>query len=362
MSVSRQKFLTHQDAALFNKNVILNFIKHNAPVSRTDIWERLNLSRASVTMIIKQFIEAGLVCETGTGESRGGRKPSFLEFNANAGYILVFDWHSKTLFITDLNSEVIYHRVLQLINTDSPEVFVSTLKNEIESVKKTQRFHEKRVLGLGLIMPGLLDASKGIVMLSTEQGWRDVNIKKMVENATNIMTWLEADGNMHAYGELLYGAGEGVKDLILFEIEEDGIGSALILNGELQRGSFNMIGEIGHIRLFENGPMCSCGKAGCLQAFIKDSIKRDSYHEMVKYIGIGLSILINILDPKVVILSGKVIEKEDQHFIEEIRCAAMKNVLDGSTREVCIEKSILGHQARVKGISDLIFSMNFKEI
>jgi DNA-binding MarR family transcriptional regulator len=90
---TENKFLTHQNAAILNKNAVLNYIRWKAPISRTEILESMGLSRASVTQIIKQLIEQGLVYETGSGESRCGRKPCYLEFNANYKQTVIFDQH-----------------------------------------------------------------------------------------------------------------------------------------------------------------------------------------------------------------------------------------------------------------------------
>ena len=365
MTDDSAKFLSHQNAAALNRNAILNYIKNNAPISRTDIWEKMGLSRASVTQIIKQLIDKGFVFETGTGESRGGRKPSFLEFSANARNVLAFDWHLKTLFLINLNSDIVFSKSLALTNTMNANNFVFILSQSIQEIIKAQRLDHEKILGLGLIMPGLIDSTKGIIMLSIEQNWKDISLVEMLEKATGINTILEADGNMQALGEFINRAERDVKDFVLFEIEEDGVGTAQIFNGELQRGSNNMSGEIGHIILNSAGPQCSCGKKGCIEAFIKSAIRKKSNNwkdEASVYIGQAISIIINLLDPKVIVLSGNVVDKGGDDFLLKIRSLAMENVINAEKRDIKIEKSITGRYAGVKGICSLIYDSNFKEL
>lgn len=365
MLASKTKFLTHQDAAVLNKNAILNYIKNNGPVSRTDIWERMGLSRASVTQIIKQLIEQGFVSEGGTGESRGGRKPSYIEFNPNTKYIIAFDWHSKSLFLTNLNSDIICKKAISLTAQIKPDDFIITLKKAIDEVKKNQNLKNINILGIGLVMPGLIDSYNGAVMLSSELGWKDVNIRDMMGKITEIRTVVEADGNMWALGEYYYGIGQKAKNFILMEVEEEGMGTALILNGELQKGSNNLSGEIGHIKFTEERCICSCGKKGCLEAILRELLKKDKSNwsdEVAKYVALAVAIVINILDPKIVVLSGAVIEQGGEVLVSKIRDIAFKNILNVEEREVRIEKSLLGHLGGVKGICGLIYNLNFSEI
>lgn len=355
-------FLTHQNAATLNRNMVLNYIKNNAPVSRTDIWEKIGLSRASATQIIKQLIEQGFVYEKGEGESRGGRKPCYLEFNSSARNIIVFDWHLKTLFLCNLNSDLIFRRSVSMENHASPNEFLDKITTSVNEIIKTQKLDLDKIIGFGLVMPGMIDPYSGTIILSSEQKWENVNLMKMIEDATRISTAIETEGNMLALGEFLYGLGKEAKDFVMLDIEEDGMGSALILGGQLQRGSNNMSGEIGHISLSLEGPKCSCGKKGCIEAFLKAALRKKSSswkEEAASYIGLALSIVVNILDPKIAVLSGSIIEKSPEEFIASIRNATIGNVLKAENRNIRIEKSLLGKEARVKGICGLIYEKNF---
>lgn len=365
MARENTKFLTHQSAGVLNKNAILNYIKNNAPVSRTDIWQKMNLSRASVTQIIKQLMEQGFVFETGVGQSRGGRKPCFLGFNENASNILVFNWHLKTLYLTDLNSNIIDSSVLAMPANIKPEDYAVKLDNSVKDIMKCHKLNTQKIMGIGLIMPGIIDVEKGIVLYSVEHNWRNVSLREMVEKSTGMKTIVETDGNMNVLGECICGDGRNIKDFVLFEIEEEGLGIGLILNGELLRGSNNMIGEIGHIKVSEFGLTCRCGNEGCLESKIKELLSRKEGNwmcEVANYIGTAASIIINMLDPKLIVFSGAVVDKLGDCFINEVRNVAFESVLNRKHREVEIKRSLLGEKASLKGMCKRIYDINFSEI
>ena len=106
-------FLSHSDAAQRNRNSILHYIKRHQPLSRTDIWEGMHISRASVTQVIRQLEESGLILEAGVGRSTGGRKPQYLTFNGAAKKFYAFDWMSRQLFLLDLDGRILCEQSVQ---------------------------------------------------------------------------------------------------------------------------------------------------------------------------------------------------------------------------------------------------------
>jgi len=358
-------FLKHQDAALLNRNAVLDFIKENSPVSRTDIWEQMNLSRASVTQIVKHLIEENLVIEKGVGNSNGGRKPNYLEFNKFAKYILVFDWYSKSFCVTNLIGEIIYRKQVELNIDIEPQKFIEVIVGQVKKALSTTKLDKENVIGLGLVMPGIIEPVKGVVKLSVEQGWKNVNIRDMMEDAVQIKTYLDRQGNMDAIGEYLYGRNKGIKDFVLVELEKEGIGMAMIMNNELQRGSNYMIGEFGHIKLLHDGPECSCGKKGCLEAIIKDLLKKHSGEwtkEAIYYIGWGISIIVNMLDPKVIVLSGHLVKNMPETTIQSIKEVVKEHSIGIENKEIIIETSVLGQNAGIKGMCGFIYRNTFNKI
>ena len=150
-------FFSHEEAAIRNRNSILRFVRAHAPVSRTDIWETVNISRASVTQIIRQLQEQQLITETGEGESSGGRKPRFLMFRGEARKFYAFDWASGSLYLMDLAGTVLAERELRFEAGISPAAFAARLKQEIYGIDAGNLCSEAELVGFGLSLPGQID-------------------------------------------------------------------------------------------------------------------------------------------------------------------------------------------------------------
>lgn len=363
------KFMSHRDSGILNKLSVIKFIRLNGPVSRTKIWESMELSRASVTQIIKQLQDQGLVFETEKGESRGGRKPTFIEFNENYKLMIIFDWDSKKLSLVNLGTEVLYSMKIEVDVGTTPQEFVLKVANAVQQIRETRNISSEQILGIGMIMAGVIDPNNGIVIFSAVQKWENVDVKGMMEKETGLNVVVDTDTNMQALGECHYGIGNGVKNFVLVGVEEDGLetsglGTALVLNGELIRGNNHMSGEIGHVRISREGPLCLCGNRGCLEAMIKDAVRRNQgswLGEAAEYIGMAVGMIVNILDPGTIVLNGGMIDQYGDRIVREIRAACSESVLKSLRRELRIEKSLLGNDAAMKGMSSLLYRIHFEE-
>lgn len=197
--------------------------------------------------------------------------------------------------------------------------------------------------------PGPLDTNRGIIFLAPNLHWQEVPLKQLMEEITGIPTWLENDANLAALGEYVYGAGRGENGLVYITVST-GIGGGIILDGQLYHGAGGSAGEIGHMTILPDGPVCSCGNRGCLEALASGSaIAREArflvargkgkailaagggnpdldaeavssaaaggdpeaifvIKEAARFLGIGLANVVNLLNPSMVILGGGVME------------------------------------------------------
>ncbi|MBP7211432.1 ROK family protein [bacterium] len=274
-----------------------------------------------------------------------------------------------------------------------------TVNNIIQAIKDLMtetKTSKETIEGIGFGFPGQIDYKKGTVInLPNIPGWVNVPISKIIEKEFEIPTRVDNDVRCAALGELNYGAGKGCENLICITVGT-GIGSGIILNGKLVRGASNAAGEIGHIKLqMKDGPLCGCGDTGCLEAFAsgpaivamaEDYIKggkSTKYRELAnpdissyivseaakqgdavakriftiigEYIGIGLTSVVNLLNPEKIIIGGGVSAAGDILFnpiIETVKKRAM--AIQGDT--VDIIPAQLGNTAGVIGASLLINS------
>lgn len=307
------EFLSHEDAAERNKNSIIHFIKKNGPVSRTDIWENMNISRASVTGIIRGLCEGGVLTETGEGESTGGRRPTYLQFDGSQKKFFAFDWISKILCLMDMDGKVLSQMIIDFIAKPSPEEFKKIILTGMKNINETFSCDKKHIMGFALSMPGINDADNKKVIYSVELGWENVSIKEMFSEYFGENIFIEKTANMMALGALRDENQE--EHFQLFILGEEGIGVSAVVGGKCQHGTAFMYGELGHIKT-PSKVLCSCGQKGCLEAvvndiFIKNEKKITS--ELLDYLAIGIATAINITDSAGILLVGSYIDKMSEN-------------------------------------------------
>jgi predicted NBD/HSP70 family sugar kinase len=363
-----QKFFSHQEVAMMNKQSILDLIKDYGPISRTDIWKSMELSRASVSTIINELISEGLIFEKGTEKSGGGRKPTLLQFNYQYKYVLAFDWFSKSLTLLDLNAVIMSKTSVDIYPEMSPQSFTKCLSLAVKEILGMNQLETSQILGLGLIMVGVVDPVAGKIVVSILQKWENVNLIQLMQTETNLNVIVENDTNMRAVGEYYYGVGKGIRKFAVLSVIRDengatGLGTTLFLGDNFIRGAHNVSGEIGHVRINKNGPICLCGKRGCIEAYLRESIQKGNNNwigEATEYLGMAIGIIYNILDPEIVVLCGNVVDRFSDVIMSEIKVSAMENILTSLENDIQIVQSKI-ESATVKGMSRMIYNIYFNE-
>lgn len=371
---------------LKNKNVleILELIKNTGGISRADLAKEINLTPASITKITKKLMDNSLVCEIGLGESSGGRPPRILELNKEAGNLI-------SLYLAPNYIEVtLYDLHLNKIYEEKKEIWIRT-KSKVLSLIKTLLTNainqtNKEILGVGIAANGIVDAKKGISIYSPHYNWSNVDLKSFVEEEFSLRAYVENDVRAMAIGENNYGMGKGVENFIVINIE-NGVGSALYLNGKIYRGSFNGAGEFGHIPIEGNELRCSCGKKGCLETLVTneqielvfeenfgEKIKAKEIYErykndvregrkivedISKTLAKGLVPLINILDPQRIILVGD-INNGGEKIYKLIKKELNKRTFSNLGENLEILENSFGHQSANMGAISLVMENLFK--
>lgn len=304
-------FLSHADAALRNRNAILHFVKQNGPVSRTDIWERMDISRASVTQVIRQLQEANLILEEGEGDSTGGRKPRFLKFNGSAKKLFAFDWSSRTLALTDLDGNFLYEKTLSKTDFSSPNLFFSYLNEQIDELWAMHLCPEEEVMGLSISLPGLIDHNNLTILHSAQTGWKNVCLNDFFADRFGENIFLERITNTLALGAYHKLFGASIDHFQLMMLGLDGIGASTVVCGHCRHGANYMHGELGHIKTASE-VNCSCGQIGCLEAVVRDRVQAHGgtiSDEVLELLSIAVSTSVNLSDPSAVILVGSYVDE-----------------------------------------------------
>ncbi|MUG46268.1 ROK family transcriptional regulator [Paenibacillus woosongensis] len=321
-----------------NKTLVLDTIRQRQPLSRADIAATLGLNKATVSSLVSELIESQLVTEIGPGESSGGRKPTLLLFNRGAGYAIGIDIRVNDLFalLVDLEGNVIRERTVPLEDS-SPDHALEQIRKMIHWLSKKAPESPYGIVGIGIGVPGLVDEKSRIVS-APNLGWNNVAVQNLLISEFGENVHIDNEANAGAIGEKLYGAGRDAANLIYISIGV-GIGSGMIVGGELYRGISNFSGEVGHMTVSENGPLCRCGNRGCWETLASEKALLDRaaqrwkdssaasdeegldrllnlaragdpdalslLQETGNHLGVGLANLVNILNPELIVIGNR---------------------------------------------------------
>jgi glucokinase-like ROK family protein len=247
---------------------IVDALRKQAAVSRTDISRFTNWSRPKVTSIVDKMIDRGFLMESGEGDSQGGRRPGMLRLNNRLGYLVGIEIGATSveLAVADLNAEVLIRDAGPADVRDDPAVLLGDVKERLFAMMRRQGLLPEQILGIGVGVPGPVDFARGVLVSPPLMPkWENYSIRSFFQqDFPRAGVWVDNDVNMMALGELRAGAGAGVDNFIFVKIGT-GIGAGIICHGLVHRGSTGSAGDIGHIRVDPAGPICHCGNTGCLE-------------------------------------------------------------------------------------------------
>src|SRR5699024_1226519 len=251
-----------------NKTIVLNKIRMDAPISRAQIAKETELTPPTVSSIVKDLIEQGLIVERKSGHSSGGRKPTMLRIRQQAFYIIGLDAGPDNVdcIVSDLGGNVVERlsTPIQLPTTEA--AFLELLTDTIARIIKASQLKPAHTLGIGVAMHGVVDVETGAAMFAPNLSLSNIPIKESLEEAFDLEVIVENDARAMALGEAWFGNHEENRSMLAVNFGR-GVGAGMIVNGELYHGAQDIAGEVGHMTIDMNGNVCDCGNKGCLQTF-----------------------------------------------------------------------------------------------
>ncbi len=289
------KMVGVNDIRDINQTIFLHLIRERQPISRADIAKYTGLRAGTVSAIVNRLIKNNFVYEGTEGPSSGGRPPKNLYINAESFYVLAIDIGvSDTVFaVSDFNGRILKQN--QILTEGEPEQFLNKLAEKIDNLVKTE-YPRARFGAVGVSVPGLIDRETGTVEISPNLEWNNVPLRKILSEKLKLPIFVENDANAAAFSELWYGPlNEANLRTLLFILVVEGLGTGLIINGELHVGSRLGLGGFGHMSIDPNGELCSCGRRGCWETFASERATVERFHRVTTKQGlpiIGLSDII----------------------------------------------------------------------
>jgi glucokinase-like ROK family protein len=386
-----------------NRSLVLDLIRTQGPISRADVKRITGLNFTTVTNAVNDLVAEGMVREIGLGSSSGGRKPVLLTLNPTARYVLGCELQSTNLVLGlfDLTGKLLARHAEAKSPAATPSQVVERVRQLIPEVLAAGQVAMEQVEGLGVAAPGPLNSDTGVLLTPPNMvGWRDVPLKQMLEQATGLSVVVEKDGNAAALGEAWFGAGQGARDLILVIVDQ-GIGAGIISGGHLYRGRRSGAGEIGHNTIDIDGPRCSCGNYGCLEAIasgfalarkageavrrgvssrlvdygdldeaigvpeileaasLGDKLALDLLDECGRTLGIAVANVVNMYNPELIVMGGR-LAQHSPVVMEKVREIGASRAFSVLAEGVRILPSALGDNLLLAGAAALVLARLFR--
>jgi predicted NBD/HSP70 family sugar kinase len=261
-----------------NSRIMLNLVRKHQPVSRADLMRYSGLQRSTVSAIAERLIAERWLKEGAVGNLPRGRKPTFLHLNTERCGVIGVDIQpaTTTLAVSSMGSQFLAQESMP--TEKDPAEFIARL---IRRIKDLMRAHPQNSYeGIGVSLPGRKDLPSQRLVFAPNLGWPEYDLKSRLQDATGLPVELENAANACALSEFWFGhLSKGVNNLIAVTVS-DGIGTGIILNGQLVRGSTGVAGEFGHVTQMPDGPQCRCGNSGCWEVLASNAAAVRYYTEL----------------------------------------------------------------------------------
>ncbi|MEK3737310.1 ROK family transcriptional regulator [Paenibacillus odorifer] len=255
-----------------NRLTVFEIIKNQQPISRASIAKQTGMSPTTVSRIVGELTEEGYLLDSEQVSSGLGRKSTLIGMidTSVLSVGVELDRSLMSIGIVDLQGQLICSSQFPRTPDESPDRTLERIKDAIDQLFQQHVIDRTRIVGIGVGLPGIVNNEEGIVVFSVQLGWKNVPLAKRLKELTGFEIAVDNELKVRALAEHLKGAAVGSRRTALLGFGQ-GVGSAMILEGEIYRGVMNSAGEIGHTTVDPNGMMCECGKAGCLQTYINIS-------------------------------------------------------------------------------------------
>ncbi len=374
---------------------IFRALRRQGRISRTEISSITGWSKAKSSQEIRSLLNKGYLVEVGEGASQGGRRPQLLKINDQLGYIAAIDMGATSLDVAlaELNGHIFERRSEPADVRVKPEALLTRCIELVREMIHSQAYDPEKLLGIGVGVPGPVDFARGVLVAPPLMPhWENFPIRDFMKEAfPTAYVVVDNDVNIMALGEQRTGDGTNIDHFIFVKIGT-GVGAGIISNGRIHRGSDGCAGDIGHICVDKQGPICRCGNTGCLEAMAAGpailekaltAVRSGSGPYLVKFfeanggtlrledvnaacregdeaaleiirasgqmVGDVLAGLVNFFNPSHIFIGGG-ISNFGNHFLVSIRRAVLRRSLPLATTHLSINFSRAGSDAGIIGV------------
>lgn len=389
----------------YQRNKMLSIIRSNEDISRNDVKKITAYSMTTVLSTVDEMISDGLLYEEECSDVRVGRKPLWLRINPDGGYFIGVEFNRNRMHcvVLDFTCKLIFSREQEIDNRSlNAELVIELIKNLLYEALDFLGEKQKKVIGIGLGVPGYNDTKAGLsISYNHIKGWTNIPIKKIIEDEFSIPCYMGNNVNVmiYAYKWLVY---HGKCEDMLFVSIRTGARVMPIINNQPVSSAYGFPGELGHIKIKGGSRLCACGRYGCLNSEISDvaivnkiidgirvgrfkeisemiqgdmdqvtmsvfveSVRRgheDSVNllrQIAGFLGDTLSMLVNIFAPRKIVLYGELAAMGDV-FLDDVRNHVREDILKENSKGLEIVASEFGRNLGAMGAAALVLQEAFE--
>lgn len=344
-----KSIVNQQSIKQFNTNKILKLLTSAEMISRAELAKQTGLNKATVSKITDELLNENLIIDLGYGSSSGGRKPKLLKFNPDAKYIVGIKIGGSDIYFTVMNMklEVVFTQRIEKKNNDTG-IIAEVLRDFFNHATEKLDIHTKDIIEVAIAVPATVDI-KGMIIHAPNLGWKNIDLANEFKDVfQDIPINIFNEANAGALGALNHVNNPENKNLV-YVSAGTGIGTGIIISGNLYRGKMGLAGEFGHNVIVENGRQCHCGRKGCWETYAsekafydtlerkglkiernikkildelenKNPIALEAINELSSYMNIGLENVARAMSPDCIIIGNKLRHFKDYlNIYEEIQ-------------------------------------------
>lgn len=383
-----------------NKRNVLELVRKNGPISKTELAQLTNLSLPTVMKITNELIEKGSILDLGKGSSTGGKPPTMLEFNFNLKYIIGVSINNYRIdmVLMDMAKNIIAQQIMDISETDKPDRILKNLVRMIQTMMATVDIPMDSLLGIGIGFYGMVDVHTGNILESKPFGWYDIDFAAPIKKAFNLPVIVDSVTRAITIGESLLGHGIDAQNFVCINLGE-AINAAIVINGKMHYGSHYFSGNIGDMFVDIHRAKLPGAIDGSLNAVASDKaivknaqlavsqLKRGETSQIldlvyghvdriniytvieavengdvlaknllldaVQYLTIALAGIISNIDPEMIIIEGRIV-RNSKFFTQELRKNLSAANHAQAKQAIRIEFSTLGKHMEAIGAAAFI--------
>ena len=385
---------TRQQTKIHNTYLILKTVYDHDGISRAEIARATHLTKTTVSNIVAELMADGLVEETGFGASAAGKPPILLKVVDDARHFIGIDLANSEFHgaILNLRGDLVQRFDLRTNNLKGE----AALELVYTLIDKLLAASDKSISGIGIGTPGLMDPENGVIRRSINLDWQDLPLRDLIEERYYLPCYIANDCQAAAMGEYTFVHNNSTSNLVVVKVGQ-GIGSGIVLNGQLYYGDGYGAGEIGHLVMKDDGELCGCGNYGCLEtlastravveqakkiaqnnpnsllhqfATTTDEITTETVLQAFNagdkdinllinkagyYLGSAIANFVGVLNVQNIVIAGSM-ARFGEAILEPIQCMIQKNSMSILARETKVSFSSLDQEIVIKGAVSLILA------